>query len=131
MARLPVPGSDGGVWGNVLNDFLGVEHNADGTLRASGSLSTKADDNSVVHTQGMETVGGSKTFLAPLTVPTPTQNSHAATKAYVDATTSAGAPDASTNNKGLVQLGGDLSGTATAPTVPGLAAKANASDVYT
>ncbi len=33
MARLPVPGSDGGVWGQVLNEFLGVEHNADGTLK--------------------------------------------------------------------------------------------------
>lgn len=33
MTRLPVPGSDDGVWGNVLNDFLTVEHNADGTLK--------------------------------------------------------------------------------------------------
>jgi hypothetical protein len=41
MSRLPVPGSDSGVWGNVLNDFLGVEHNTDGSLKASGSLSTK------------------------------------------------------------------------------------------
>jgi len=35
-------------------------------------------------------------------------------------------PDASTSAKGLVQLAGDLAGTASAPTVPGLAAKANA-----
>ncbi|MGB4758949.1 MAG: hypothetical protein WBP26_02735 [Candidatus Saccharimonadales bacterium] len=131
MARLPVPGADNGVWGVVLNDFLGVEHNTDGTLKASGSLSAKADDTTVVHTQGVETIGGSKTFLAPVTVPTPTQNSHATTKAYVDATTSAGAPDASASTKGLVQLAGDLGGTATAPTVPGLAAKADASDIYT
>lgn len=33
MARLPVPGSDNGVWGNVLNDFLSVEHNTDGSLK--------------------------------------------------------------------------------------------------
>lgn len=33
MARLPVPGRDSGVWGDVLNDFLAVEHNTDGTLR--------------------------------------------------------------------------------------------------
>lgn len=29
---MPVPGQDDGVWGNVLNGFLGVSHNADGTL---------------------------------------------------------------------------------------------------
>lgn len=33
MARLPVPGDDTNVWGTILNDFLTVEHNADGTLK--------------------------------------------------------------------------------------------------
>lgn len=33
MTRLPDPGSDDGTWGNLLNDFLQVEHNADGTLK--------------------------------------------------------------------------------------------------
>lgn len=33
MTRLPNPGSDSGTWGTLLNDYLGVEHNADGTLR--------------------------------------------------------------------------------------------------
>jgi acyl-CoA thioesterase I len=33
MARLPVPGSDNGQWGQILNDFLGVEHNSDGILK--------------------------------------------------------------------------------------------------
>ncbi|HWZ65821.1 MAG TPA: hypothetical protein VNX65_03410 [Patescibacteria group bacterium] len=32
--RLPVPGHDEGVWGDILNDFLEVAHNTDGTLRA-------------------------------------------------------------------------------------------------
>ena len=31
MPRLPVPGSDDNTWGTVLNEFLEVEHNADGT----------------------------------------------------------------------------------------------------
>src|SRR5688500_9547829 len=31
MARLPIPGSDNGAWGSILNDFLDVEHNSDGT----------------------------------------------------------------------------------------------------
>lgn len=31
MARLPTPGGDDGTWGTILNDYLGLEHNADGT----------------------------------------------------------------------------------------------------
>jgi len=48
MARLPQPGSDDGTWGDILNDFLSVEHNADGTLKSSGSLASKADDTAVL-----------------------------------------------------------------------------------
>ena len=48
---------------------------------------------------------------------TPTATTDAATKAYVDASITAGAPDASTTNKGIVQLTGDLGGTATLPLV--------------
>ena len=33
MARLPVVGSDGGQWGNILNEFLQVSHRADGSLK--------------------------------------------------------------------------------------------------
>jgi hypothetical protein len=39
--RLPIPGSDGGTWGDILNEFLNVEHNADGTLKSAGSLAGK------------------------------------------------------------------------------------------
>jgi hypothetical protein len=31
--RLPHVGQDDGTWGQILNDFLGVAHNADGTLK--------------------------------------------------------------------------------------------------
>jgi hypothetical protein len=34
MARLPVTGSDNGTWGTILNEFLGVAHNADGSLKS-------------------------------------------------------------------------------------------------
>lgn len=37
MARLPQPGGDDDVWGDILNDFLLVEHNADGSLKNSPS----------------------------------------------------------------------------------------------
>ncbi|HSD56479.1 MAG TPA: hypothetical protein VLA92_05020 [Candidatus Saccharimonadales bacterium] len=41
MARLPVPGKDGGVWGDLLNDFLAVEHNNDGSLKLRTDLTTQ------------------------------------------------------------------------------------------
>jgi len=41
VARLPVQGSDIGNWGEVLNEFLRVEHNEDGTLKLTGSLGGK------------------------------------------------------------------------------------------
>jgi hypothetical protein len=34
-ARLPTPGGDDNTWGNVLNDFLEVSHNHDGTLNST------------------------------------------------------------------------------------------------
>lgn len=33
MSRLPTPGADSDTWGQILNDFLSVEHNVDGTLK--------------------------------------------------------------------------------------------------
>jgi hypothetical protein len=53
-----------------------------------------------------------------------------ATKIYVDSQlVSSSIPDATTTSKGKLQLAGDLAGTAAAPTVPGLALKANSTDV--
>lgn len=69
MARLPNPGSDDGIWGHLLNEFLEVEHNSDGTLKTSGSLATKADDAVVVHKTGAETIAGVKTFSSAPVVP--------------------------------------------------------------
>ncbi len=88
-------------------------------------LASKADDSSVVHLTGTQTVAGVKTFSSSPIVPTPTTNTQAANKSYVDATAAAGAPDATSSVKGILQLTGDLGGTAASPTVPGLAGKAN------
>ena len=33
MTRLPVPGSDEGSWGQILNDFLIAAHNSDGSIK--------------------------------------------------------------------------------------------------
>lgn len=64
-ARLPQVGGDNGSWGDILNEYLGVEHNADGTLklRTDGTLSA-ADVNAVATSQlgapsGVATLDGS------------------------------------------------------------------------
>lgn len=44
----------------------------------------KADDNTVVHDTGAETVAGVKTFSSSPIVPTPTNPTDAANKDYVD-----------------------------------------------
>lgn len=111
--RLPTPGSDDNNWGTILNDFLSVESNADGSLkiRTDGTLLNLA------HTAGVETIAGVKTFTASPIVPTPTTVAQAANKSYVDSVAVSGAPPATTSSTGLVQLAGDLAGTATAPQV--------------
>src|SRR5205823_5234230 len=38
MSRLPTPGSDNNIWGEVLNDFLEVEHDATGALKRSADI---------------------------------------------------------------------------------------------
>ena len=116
MARLPVSGSDKGIWGDILNSFLLIEHNPDGTLNRGASLSDFATVNNPV-------------FTGSVTVPTPYSATDAVTKAYVDTSIALGASDATTTSKGIVQLAGDLGGTASSPTVPGLTAKANDSTV--
>lgn len=131
MLRLPQPGADDGTWGQILNDFLLAEHNPDGSLklRTDGTLSGKADDSTVVHVTGNESIGGTKTFVSSPIVPTPSTGSQATNKTYVDGVVAAGASDATTSTKGIVQLAGDLGGTAASPTVPGLVNKANTTDV--
>ena len=125
MSRLPTPGADTNTWGDILNDFLTQAHNPDGTLKDNGILATKADDSLVIHNSGDESIDGVKTFSSSPVIPTPSSGSDAANKTYVDAAVSAGVSDATTTSKGIVQLAGDLSGTASAPTVPGLATKAD------
>lgn len=68
MARLPNPGSDDGVWGSLLNDFLGVEHNSDGTLKSSGSLASKASASTTISAGTGLTGGGDLTTNRTLAV---------------------------------------------------------------
>ena len=93
-------------------------------------LAAKATDAAVVHLIGAETIAGVKTFSSSPVVPTPSTNTQAANKSYVDSVAASGAPDATSSVKGILQLTGDLGGTAASPTVPGLAGKANTSHTH-
>lgn len=44
MARLPQVGSDSGRWGQILNNYLEVEHEADGTLKKAGDIAQALTD---------------------------------------------------------------------------------------
>jgi hypothetical protein len=144
VSRLPIVGQDDDIWGEILNDFLSVEHNDDGSLKKAEKINSAvqsvngksgpsvtltagdvnaATDNAVVHKSGSETITGVKTFSVSPVVPDPSSNTEAANKNYVDSVAGSGAPDATTSSKGIVQLAGDLGGTSAAPTVPALSTK--------
>lgn len=52
VARLPIPGSDADAWGSILNNFLSVEHNSDGTHEIPGvsaeAISQKVSQGTLV-----------------------------------------------------------------------------------
>jgi len=98
MSRLPTPGADDNTWGDVLNEYLSVSLNADGTLKSS-AVAGKADNSSVVHNTGNETIAGVKTFNSSPVVPDPTNDTDAANKRYVDANSGSGQ---ATHSKSLV-----------------------------
>jgi hypothetical protein len=107
MARLPTPGSDSGTWGDILNDFLSVEHDTVGKLK-TGSGSTLAGYQSVSE-KGQP--GGYAALDNNGQVPSSAIPAQGST------------PDADASTKGVVRLTGDLGGTADSPTVPELADK--------
>lgn len=45
MARLPQPGADDGIWGEVLNNYLSQAHNADGSLKAAAVAASVTKNN--------------------------------------------------------------------------------------
>lgn len=101
---------------NLTEATANTVNNLSGTYESAGNKSTAID------------LGGGN----PSDVLFPTQK---AAKTYVDNAVSiavaSGAPDATTLASGKVQLTGDLGGTATNPTVPGLANKENTSNKST
>lgn len=111
-----------------VNTALATKANA---AEVTTALGTKANAADVTASLGLKEDVSNKanTPLGSSTTLFPTQN---AVKTYVDAQiASATIVDADGSTKGKIQLAGDLSGTADAPTVPGLALKANAAEVTT
>ncbi len=116
MARLPKPGEDNGRWGGILNEFLTTIHNADGSLK-DNSVTAAALAPSAVRAENMVASGGSNGQVLTK------DNTISGGMAWRTPGGNGTVPDATALVKGVVQLAGDLSGTAEAPTVPGLASK--------
>lgn len=114
MARLPEPGGDSGQWGDVLNDYLQVSHNPDGSLKNSSVSGAALQD-------GVITVAKIATDSAPTDDQVLAYSGTGLAWATVSG--SGAVPDATSSTKGIVRLTGDLGGTADSPTVPGLANK--------
>jgi hypothetical protein len=93
-----------------------------GKLKLAGDLSGTADIPTVPGLATKENISNKSTSstLGTSDILYPTQN---AVKTYVDSQVFASTPDATTTIKGKLKLAGDLSGTAEAPTVPGLTTK--------
>ena len=98
--------------------------NTDNTSDANKPVSTATQ--TVLNFKEDITNKSTTTTLGTSDILYPTQK---AVKTYVDATVSGATPDADANTMGKIKLAGDLGGTATLPTVPALASKANSSDV--
>lgn len=64
--RLPIPGSDNGTWGTILNGFLEVSHNADGTLMSSAITTAGAITSVNGLTGSSVTLAASDVGAAPL-----------------------------------------------------------------
>ncbi|HSX06738.1 MAG TPA: glycosyl hydrolase family 28-related protein [Candidatus Saccharimonadia bacterium] len=145
-ARLPIPGSDDNAWGDLLNQFLQIEHNADGTLklRSDGTFYAKpnggipANDlassvqSSLAAANAAAQIGGdlggtatlprvAKLQNVALNASTPTNgqvlNFDSGANAWVPGTVSSTTvSDATTLTKGIIQLAGDLGGGGTGGT---------------
>ncbi len=134
MARLPIPGSDDNTWGDILNEFLSIEHNPDGSLKRTIDIDAAQDSIEKGQPDGYASLDGSGKVPAsqlPLsdsitdgvTTVAPTQN--AVFDALSDKLTKNAAIPAATKTKitydtnGLVTSGADaLTLSAIAPVTP-------------
>lgn|GEM_PF-1588343 len=124
-ARLPVPGSDNGTWGDILNTFLDQAHNSDGSLRP-GAV-TAAGGVSSINGKAPDNAGNVSLTASDVSAPTDLTDlgdvnaggasdsqvlsyNQSSGKWVASTVSSTTINDASTTNKGIVQLAGDLGG---------------------
>jgi hypothetical protein len=85
VSRLPQPGGDDDTWGDILNDFLEVAHNADGSLQTNAIKAANGvtSVNGKTPTNGAVTLAagdvGAAQVLSPVTVVTSAGSPYSAT----------------------------------------------------
>lgn len=130
LANRPVnPGSNGNIFvvsGDATASYNGLTYISDGTSWNEVTANLASTDSRYVQLAGSTMNGnltvpaGRKVFISDL----PTGSTDAANKSYVDSKIASEVTDATSTNSGKIKLAGDLAGTASTPTVPGLVLKA-------
>lgn len=101
MARLPTVGSDANQWGQILNDFLAVEHNSDGSLKRAAAITAAQADA----TQALNTANAALTRSDVYLAPEPSGDTTGATDtAALQAAIDALAWSSSGTHGGVLQL---------------------------
>ncbi|HBH77137.1 TPA: right-handed parallel beta-helix repeat-containing protein [Candidatus Saccharibacteria bacterium] len=122
MVRLPQPGGDQGNWGNILNEYLEQSHDPRGNLKDNVVTANTLAPHAVT-TAALASDSVTAAIIADGTISETLLDSALQTRLNTPA------PSATTSSVGLLQLAGDLSGTAQAPTVPGLVTKVSKGDL--
>ncbi len=128
MARLPNPGGDDGTWGDILNAYLDVSLNSDGTLANNVVGTSQIQNNAVTNAQldssTQSAITKANSAVQSVNGKTGTSVTLAASDVSAVPTSQLGAPSGvATLDSGshltssqlpssLVNISGDLSGTA-------------------
>jgi hypothetical protein len=133
VARPSNPGANGNMY--IVSSDPTAANNGKTFISDGAAWQEITSDQSATDARYVQLSGS--TMQGDITFPTgrkvtmadaPTATIDLANKSYVDAQVSNGAPEATTIAPGKIQLAGDLAGTATSPTVPGLALKENSAN---
>lgn len=104
MPRLPIPGSDGGQWGDILNEYLSVSHEADGSIKSSAIPPPSDGATGATGIQGPQGTVGAQGATGPTGPPTNLTTSVNSTTVTVtsDTGTDATIPAATTTDAGVL-----------------------------